>query len=207
MNQHDTREGWLKSAMILLDQKFFGGQGHELPAQVKCSCGFPKYGSGKAIGQCWDHVVSTNGTYEMFICPTQDNPLRVLDILLHEMIHACVGIKAGHKKPFKKLATAFGLEGKMTATYVTEGTPLWQQLKEIADQLGPYPHAALVPAKKPSRQPKRIVFYSPQEPKFMVTCKLPVIEEFGKPKDPWGNEMKRKDEPDDDETEPDGDDE
>lgn len=197
MNVHDTREGWLKSAMILLDQKFFAGRGHELPPNVKCSCGFPKYGSGKAIGQCWDHVVSTNGTYEMFICPTQDDPMRVLDILLHEMIHACVGIKAGHKGPFKRMAQAFGLEGKMTATFVTEGTELHAHLKEIADTLGPYPHAALKPAKKPSRQPKRIVFYSVREPKFMVTCKLPVVDEFGAPKDPWGDTMKKRGSDDD----------
>lgn len=198
MNTHDTREGWLKTAMALLDQEFFAGRGNEMPAQVKCSCGFPKYGSGKVIGQCWDHVASVNGTYEMFICPTQDDPMRVLDILLHEMIHACVGIKEGHKGKFKKMAKAFGLEGKMTATYVTEGTELHEKLKGIADQLGPYPHAALKPAKKPSRQPKRIVFYSPQEARFMVTCKLPVVEEFGAPQDPWGNTMKRKGSDDDD---------
>lgn len=55
--------------------------------------------------------------------------------------------------------------------------------------------------KKPSKQPSRLTFYSPQEPSFMVTCKMPVVEEFGVPKDPWGNDMRKKgDEDEDDDT-------
>lgn len=201
MNVHDTREGWLKSAVALLDQKFFAANGYELPVGVKVACGPPSLGLPRAIGVCWDKACSDAEHHEIFISGTQAEPMRVLDILLHELIHACVGTKEGHKGRFRKLAKQFGLEGKMTATFVTEGTPLWEQLKEINDVLGPYPHAAMKRVMKPSRQPKRVVFYSPQEPKFMVTCKLPVVEEFGAPKDPWGNTMKKRGDDGEDETE------
>ncbi len=192
MNQHDTREGWLKSAIALLDQKFFAGLGYELPPNVKAACGPVGLGLPRAIGVCYDKSASVNEFHEIFISGTQAEPMRVLDILLHELIHACVGCKEGHKGRFKKLAKQFGFAGKMTATYVEDGSELQAQLREICDQLGPYPHAEMKKVKKPSRQPKRIVFYSPEEPRFMVTCKLPVVEEFGAPLDPWGNKMKKK---------------
>ncbi|MGZ8364775.1 MAG: hypothetical protein ACXWWG_00520 [Nitrospira sp.] len=208
MNTHDTREGWLKSAIALLDQKFFAANGYELPVNVKAACGPVGLGLPKAIGVCYDKSASVNEHHEIFIAGTQAEPARVLDILLHELIHACVGCKEGHKGKFKKLAKQFGFAGKMTATFVEPGSELEAQLAEIVDQLGPYPHAAMVKAPKPSRQPKRLTFYSPQEPKFMVTVKIPVVEEFGAPKDPWGNTMKKdgdEDEVEDDASEDDSD--
>ena len=70
-----------------------------------------------------------------------DNPLEALDILTHELVHASVGNEHGHKGPFKTLARALGLEGKLTAT--TAGPELEKHLQDIVKTLGKYPHSKI----------------------------------------------------------------
>lgn len=195
MFKHSTRESWLVAAMQLLDKDFFHGNGYTLPEKLSISCGFPR-GSKKAIGQCWDPKVTRDGTIHIFICPTQGDGMRVLDITLHEMIHACVGLKCKHRGPFKKMAKEFGLEGKMTATFVTSGTPLHARLAHIFTELGEYPHSPLVPRSKGGDEgegedkPKRkITLISSENPEYKLVIRRSVIEEYGMPKDPWGNDM------------------
>lgn len=52
-----------------------------------------------------------------------------------------MGIEAGHKAPFRRLAVAMGLEGKMTSTHA--GASLRAKLEEMVVKIGPYPHAKL----------------------------------------------------------------
>lgn len=191
-NGHTTREAWLMAGIELLNKEFFDGHGYKLPKKLACSCGFPKAARGQAIGQCWPVETSADGTTNMFICPTQDNPIRVLDILLHELIHAQVGCAAGHKGPFKKLALEFGLEGKMTATYATEGTELWKKLSHISEQLGPYPHTKMTPMLKKRTRGSMggwVRFKSTTEEDYRVLVSPKMLEEHGAPRDPWGEEM------------------
>ncbi len=182
-----TREDWLTTAMDLLDKKFFADKGYELP-QLRASCGFP-WGSAKAIGQCFDKANSADDTYEIFICPTQAEALKVLDILLHEMIHAAVGIEEGHKGMFRKVAKEFGLAGKMTATYAEEGSELHTQLVSFADKLGVYPHAAMKKKTKPAKPNKWVRYYSLTEEKFRVVVNIDQVELHGVPRDFMGDEM------------------
>ena len=151
---------------------------------------FPKSPGKHAIGQCWDEEVSADKTYEIFICPTQAEPLRVLDILLHEMIHACVGLKEGHKGTFRKLAKEFGLAGKMTATFAEEGGELWLKLSTMSTRLGVYPHAAMEAKGGLPKQPSHWVrFVSTNEDSYKIVANLKKVEEFGPPQDPWGDPM------------------
>lgn len=187
---HDTREGWLKGAMGILGERYFKANGYELPEKLAVSCGFPRSSSGKAIGQCFDPKCSKDETTHMFVCPTRDEPVEVLGILLHEMIHASVGIEAGHKGPFRKLAKEFGLEGKMTATVVAEGTDLHAQMLRIAGELGTYPHAAMQPVKR-ARKPGGgwLRYRSATEEDYKILISPKQLEEHGPPRDPWGDEM------------------
>jgi hypothetical protein len=216
-NTHTFREAWLADATSLLNKKFFDGNGYTLPGKLACSCGFPKGHRGKAIGQCWSPETSADGTVNMFICPTQDDPIEVLAILLHELIHAQVGTEAGHKGPFKKLMREFGLEGKATATYASPGSDLWLALSSISTALGPYPHKKMTPKAKPSTRKSmggwvRLKSTTEEEYKVLVSPKQ--IEEHGMPRDPWGEPMEPVD-PDSEwagwkvggEDEPEGDDE
>ena len=137
-----TRETYLQTAVERL-APLFVAQGFSLPA-VRVSVGIPAGGKGKklkAIGQCWSNLASADNTTEIFICPSQSDPVAVLAILLHELIHAAVGLKCGHKGAFKRVALSLGLTGKMTATI--PGPALAKDLQALADTLGEYPHAAL----------------------------------------------------------------
>lgn len=139
---HPTRETYLQAATTHL-APLFAAQGFPLPP-VRASVGIPAGGAGgklKRIGECWSNRASADNTTEIFICPSQSEPVQVLAILLHELIHAAVGLECGHKGPFKRVALALGLEGKMTAT--TPGEQLTRDLATLAASLGDYPHAAL----------------------------------------------------------------
>jgi len=186
---HETREAWLNAGIAALDEKYFAGNGYDLPKALRASCGFPR-ASSNAIGQCWDPEVSADETYEIFICPTQAAPVRVLDILLHELIHASVGIKEGHKGMFRKLAKEFGLEGPMRATFAEDGSELHKELQVFAGRLGDYPHGAMTKKRGAGKTPNKwIRFKSEQEDSYRVTIGPSALEEFGPPRDPWGEEM------------------
>ncbi|WP_176611765.1 SprT-like domain-containing protein [Actinomadura sp. WMMB 499] len=114
---------------------------HEIP-DLYISVSFPVSGgrSGKRIGEC--HHTSEDGSPHVLVHPYLNDATRVLDVVLHELVHATLGYGAGHGAPFRRLAEALGLTGKMTATVATD------ELREVlADMvrrgLGPYPHSAL----------------------------------------------------------------
>jgi len=188
---HDTREAWLREGARLLGDKVLASHGAALPAKMAYACGFPK-GSARAIGQCWDPVIAPDGTSHIFICPSQSEPTRVLDILLHEIIHAVVGIKEKHGGQFKRLARAVGLEGKLTDTVVTPGSALHQQLVAIAAELGDYPHRAVL---KPNRKGKGgsgwVRLRSVVEETYTVVISPKALEAHGAPCDPWGEPMEQ----------------
>lgn len=186
-NTHDTREGWLTEAVRTLDERLLKPRDKSMP-RFRVSCGIP-VGKRSHIGQCHDKVNSSDEHYEMFVCPSQDEPVRVLDILLHEMVHAVVGIEAGHKGPFRELALSLGLQGKMTATHAEPGTKLHVELSEVAQGLGPYPHKALKKAERRAKPSGWVRYRSPMEETFKVVVSGKSVETFGAPKDPWGNEM------------------
>lgn len=137
-----NREAWLIKASeklgVLLEEV-----GQTAP-EVRVSVGFPKGRGGKkfkAIGQCWSGACAGDGLAQVFIHPELADAVRVLDVLLHEIIHATVGTECGHKGAFKQVALAVGLTGKMTATEA--GEDLKPRLEAIAQELGEYPHSAL----------------------------------------------------------------
>ncbi len=188
-NTHTTREGWLVDAIALLDTEFFKGRGHKVPIKLQVACGWPK-ASRRAVGQCWSPSASADETTQMYVSPTEAEPVEVLDTLLHELIHAVVGCEHGHKGPFKTLAKDFGFAGKMTSTYAEEGSPLKALLVSIAGELGPYPHAAMTKKDSARTYPyKWTRLMSETDNAYTVTISPRVMEEHGRPIDPWGQEM------------------
>ena len=145
-----TRETWLEQATQLLNDEVFNGAGLNVPNDVKVSCGFPlgvRAGSKHmAIGVCHPRSHSTGGVNEIFINPNQDDSLRVLDVLAHELIHAIDDCQDGHGSKFRSMALACGLTGKMTAT--TNSPELEETLQQIILELGEYPHAKVKAYKK-----------------------------------------------------------
>ncbi len=187
---HPTREQWLAAGIKALDARYFDDKGYELPEKLQCSCGWCR-GSSKAIGQCWDPKVTPDGTTHMFICPTLGDPVVVLATLLHELIHAAIGVEEKHGKLFKKLCKEMGLAGKATATYAEAGSPLHAELLIISEKLGPYPHSPMVKRVKSGKKSMGgwIRLRSVNEEGYKVLISPRQLEEHGYPVDPFGDEM------------------
>lgn len=145
-----NRERWL---LRFVDEvrPWFEKEGAKLGA-VRVSVGFPSRGalsrSRKRIGECWAGSTAADGLPQLFISPLLGQA-DVGHVLIHELVHASVGCQCGHKGPFRKLAKALGLTGKMTATVA--GDELKVRLSKLEETLGPYPHAPLS-AVDPSRK-------------------------------------------------------
>jgi hypothetical protein len=141
------REYWLMQAVGCL--KTHLSRCGLAPVQVRVSCGWPSRGGLGAnqavIGQCFGPQVCRDGVPQIFISPRLSESVHVLGVLLHELLHAVVGCQHGHRKPFSQAARKVGLEGPPTATVVgARLRPLLEQY--VSEELGPYPHAAIVPA-------------------------------------------------------------
>jgi hypothetical protein len=87
--------------------------------------------------------------------------MRVATIRGHELVHAAVGVAAGHGKAFRRVARGIGLVGQMKAT--TAGPEFEKAMRPILEAAGPLPHGRLRLAfgasshsnrrKKPSSRP------------------------------------------------------
>lgn len=140
-NRHDTREGWLAAATHDL-RPYFSKCGYEIPDKMRFSIGFASNGrQGRRRGELWHGVTSEDGTFELFIRADVDDPAEVLGILVHELVHACLPIDAGHGPKYRDAAQKVGLVGP--ARDAMPGLMLSQKLAALAADLGPLPHARL----------------------------------------------------------------
>ena len=189
----DTREAWIVACTKLLDKDFFSGKGYTLPPR-NCMIGVPYTAPSTAIGQCWDKAASKDGkTFPIFVCPSLgEDPVLLVGTLLHEMLHASVGLKAGHRGPFKKLWKEFGYVGKTTQVSVEPPSELWFKLSQIASQCGRYPHIPFLKRGRKLRKNEPWVRYqSENDEEYKVAVLDSIVETHGAPLDPWGDEMKR----------------
>lgn len=159
MKKFETREEWLNAAINKLCILFVNA-GYALPSKIRVSCGWPSGNIKKSSGECWSKKCSKDGTFEIFVSPSVDNPCKksgVLAILVHELVHAVVGLKVGHKALFKRCAKKVGLAGKMTSSVASKD--LLSFIKQITHELGQYPHAAIQPGRNPftKKQSTRLI--------------------------------------------------
>ena len=76
-------------------------------------------------------------------------PLSILPILASKLSHAVDDCFSGHGEDFKGIAQTVGLEGPARMAHATE--ELMVRLMMISQELGPYPHQAIVfPPPRPS---------------------------------------------------------
>lgn len=187
----DTREKWLLQLTERL-RLMFEDIGFKLPEKIRASCGFPSKGAlatkARRIGECWSDDKSEDQHYETFVSPLLSDVAEVAATQVHELCHAAVGVKCGHKKPFTKVAKAIGLEGKMTVT--TAGVELAAKLLKLTDEIGPYPHARLVHSSSPKKQGTRMLLVKCPKPEcgYQVRTTKKWIE-VGVPTCPCGTKM------------------
>ena len=104
MKQHTVREAWLEDAVRHLEP-VFSKAGYAIPP-VRVSCGFPASSSPRTtLGQCWPRERSGGGVNEIFISPKLDEPVQLLDTLVHELCHAvddCLAVMVRISKVSRK---------------------------------------------------------------------------------------------------------
>jgi len=150
-----TREAWLMRLTVQL-RPLFEEAGHPLPPKIRVSCGWPTHralapnGKSRTVGQCWPTECSADGRREVFVSPFLSDASQVAAVLVHELCHAVLDCEHGHRAPFKRVATALGLTGKMTATVA--GEKLTERLNALLKDLPPYPHAALDRTASPEKK-------------------------------------------------------
>jgi hypothetical protein len=140
-----NREDWLSAAVSEL-RPFFDAVGAPLPANVRVTCGFPSNAKRSgAIGECWADTASADKTFEVLISPVLDDPLRVFDVLVHELCHATAGAM-NHGVNFQKVAGLMHLTpstGPKGWKATGPSSSFLPAFGSIIDSLGAYPHAAL----------------------------------------------------------------
>lgn len=136
-----TREEYL-NAFIEKARPHFERVNAPLPSNVRVAVGFTSRGmKGTRIGECWSDDASADGHFEIFIKPTLTDTARICDVLTHELIHAAVGLDAGHNQHFKRVSVSLGLTGKATATVAGHDWYSWAL--PIISELGEMPYGAL----------------------------------------------------------------
>jgi hypothetical protein len=148
------REVWLNTVASEIVREFgdvfrthFGDEGMEHLKNIRVSTGFPSKmalsAKQRRIGECWSSAASADKSHHIFISPMLDDPVQVIGVLAHELVHAADDGKNKHKGPFTKAVRALGLEGKPTATVPGEEFVKYARL--LVDDIGEYPHVALTP--------------------------------------------------------------
>ena len=183
-NTHTHREAWLGALTERFRDWFREVADYPLPPRIRLSCGFASRGALKGnrnttLGQCWHGEASGDGAVEIFISPITADPLRVADILGHELIHAACGKEVGHKGMFRTLALEMGLEGKMTAT--VGGEHFRWLVRPWLEALGPYPHAELDAKAGPPKQATRLIKVSCGHCGYSVRITRKWLDEAGPP--------------------------
>lgn len=157
-----ARQEWIEKALKALTVHF-NNEGYKVPENIRVTVGFPKGGRTR-IGECHYTENSADQHFEIFISPELGQKSKygnhpVMEVMAHEICHTIAGYKAGHKAPFKKIATAIGLEGKMTST--KPGPKMMEAIRAFEKEHGPYPAGALTRSMKQ------------KEKTYLIKCECP----------------------------------
>ena len=135
------RHQWLEDARVECS-RLLAAIDCNVPDKVRVTIGFPSTGGrGRRIGECWSPAASSDEWGEIFVSPRLSDSVEIMGVMVHELIHAAVGTGAKHGAEFKAPTLAVGLEGKMTATKVSDA--LRARLQGWIDARGPYPAGSL----------------------------------------------------------------
>ena len=147
-NRHETSESWLRAATNDL-RSYYADRGLTLPEKIRFSIAFTSHGkpprdataeTARWPAECWPAAATDDGFCEIIIRADFADPLEILGILAHELVHASLP-DAKHGKEFRDAALRIGLEGAMRRAM--PGPVLRERLNKLAEALGPLPRARL----------------------------------------------------------------
>lgn len=181
---HPTREAWLIAAVELLKPLF--AEIEKIVPPIRVSTGWSKGSKKGSVGWCWKASVADDSSSNIFISPELVEPVIILAVLAHEMIHAVDDCKDAHAGNFRKMHAQIGLIGRPTASI--PGLALTARLAALADLLGPYPHAKLTPGLQVKTQTTRMLKLRASCCGYVVRTSQKWVDE-GLPSCPCGTEM------------------
>lgn len=184
------REAWLMAAADMLGAKVFSPAGYDVPP-ILVSVGFPSRqalgAKTRRIGEAWPRAAS-NGTYNtVFISPLLDDPVKCVDVLAHELVHAVDDCEHAHRAAFVKICDKVGLtEGKPKSRGA--GPELTEIIKAIIAELGDFPHSPLHALTEDKKQSTRMVKVICPECGYTVRSTMMWLKR-GVPTCPCGTQM------------------
>lgn len=150
-----NREEWLTQAAVHLNRMIAETTALKPAKKIAVSAGWPRNDrKGTVIGQCFAGSAS-KGTNHVFISPLLGTAAEVLPVLLHELIHAADDCENHHNGAFRKAWKVLGFIDKPTTS--VPGKELKDSLREIARELGKYPHSKLTTMDLPAKQTTRML--------------------------------------------------
>jgi hypothetical protein len=155
-----TREEWLVAGVNEV-RSLFDLNSRPLPKNIRVSCGFPSTAlrSG-AIGECWIDSASADGTFEVLIHPKLADPVKVFEVLIHELCHATAGA-FNHGVRFQGIAKSMCLKpvgsGKHPWKATVGDDDFATVYGDIISSLGAYPHAELKADRQIKKQSTRLL--------------------------------------------------
>lgn len=139
-------EEWLDHAVNGL-REHFAKLGHVVPP-VHLSCGYgpsgfnPKRKRGNYDGFCMQKKYSKDNVNVIYVAPHITEPVDIIYLLAHELIHAIDDVFSGHGATFKSIARDLGLSEGGKVRYVDFVNTL-KAFTEIAEPLGRYPRSGI----------------------------------------------------------------
>jgi hypothetical protein len=185
--KYGTREEWLNAAVVLLNPMLAEKTALRPKRQVLVSAGWPRRDrGGRVIGQCYNSLPG-EGANHIFISPMLSTATDVLPTLLHELIHAADDCESQHKGPFRAAWKALGFIDKPTLS--VPGPELKAALREIAGELGAYPHKKLNPITAGKPQTTRMLKVECPSCGCVVRMTRRWLDEAGAPECACGTRM------------------
>lgn len=155
---YDTREAYLHAAADQLGVRVFSKAGYDIPP-IDVSVGFPSTkalgAKSRALGECWKREASADGKNQIFLSPLIEDPVKAIDILAHELVHAVDDCEHAHRAAFVKICDKVGLtEGPAKGR--AAGQELILVIEHIIKDLGEFPHSPLHAVGKDKTQTTRM---------------------------------------------------
>jgi hypothetical protein len=144
-NSHETAEGWFLAAIEEVRPWFKEIETedvkYDIPSPINVDHCFTEHGTRKGpTGSFWSGATTSNGVGKIIIRSNTADPFKLLEALMHQLVHAVVGPEHKHGMPFKTCALPLGLVSPMS--HSTAGVRLTARLTALAEELGPFPRGA-----------------------------------------------------------------
>ncbi len=147
-NPHNARESWLRAVLDGFLRPHFKECGYTIPKNVLVTVGWPpnrriaRNGRSRIAGVCCPTQWNDGKAFIIYLTPQEADADEYLSTLVHELVHATVGLKAKHGADFKECGEAVGLEGKPTQMHAQADGDLAVAMRKWVKRtkLGKFPH-------------------------------------------------------------------